>query len=145
MHCGIFLFAGGKRKIWAKGMWAELLHVLSCEGTCWQVDQLMVEGTMDEGIYASDALAAALANQYVLQEARIVLLPAGETMPDELPDWDAFLNSPAIAAIYFYDWCEFEIYTKDAAVLARLAQLAESAYTTSFRWIDDGDIGRTWF
>ncbi len=145
MRCGIALFAGEKREIWAKGVWAELLRILSCEGTCWQVDQLVVEGTMDEGIYSPDTLSAALAAQYVLQEARAVLLPAGETMPDELPDWAAFLDSAAITAIYFYDWCEFEIYTKDAAVLSRLAQLAESAYTTAFEWIDDGNIGRIWF
>lgn len=145
MRCGIYLIAREKTEIWAKGIWAELLRILSCEGTCWQVDQLVAEGTMDEGVYTPEALSAALTAQYVLQEARAALLPEGETMPDELPDWEAFLNSPAIAAIYFYDWCEFEIYTKDAALLSPLSRLAESVYTTSFEWIDDGNIGRSWF
>ncbi len=140
MRCGIYLTARDE-----KAMWAEIIRSLRRPETRWQADWLMTEGPLDDGLYETEALAAAFGESTYLQEARVLLLPAGKTQPDELPDWEAFLNSPAIAAVYFYDWREFEIYTKDAAALSALAQLEKSPQVASFEWNDDADVGRTQF
>ncbi len=140
MRCGIYLMARDE-----KAVWAELVRSLHRPGTRWQADWLMTEGPLEDGLYTAEAMAEAFAESTYLQEARVLLLPAGKTQPDELPDWEAFLNSPAIAAIYFYDWREFEIYTKDDAALSALAHLEKSSQVEPFEWIDDTDVGRTRF
>ncbi len=140
MRCGICLMARDE-----KAVWAELIRSLHRPETRWQADWLITDGPLDDGLYMSETLTAAFAESTYLQEARVLLLPAGKTQPNELPDWEAFLNSPAITAIYFYDWREFEIYTKDDAALSALAHLETSDQAASFEWIDDADVGRTQF
>ncbi len=140
MRCGIYLTAQNE-----KAMWEELLHALSCPGALWQVDELMIEGPLDDGLYAPDALTDALTACSYLQEARALLLPEGTAFPDNLPDWEGFRQSPIIAAIYFMDCREFEIFTQDPALLSRLAHLEGSPQVATFEWIDDGDVGRTYF
>lgn len=140
MRCGIYLMARDE-----KAVWAELIRSLNRPETRWQADWMMLEGDLDDGLYTAEALAAAFVESAYLQEARVLLLPTGKTQPDTLPDWNAFLNSPSITAIYFYDCREFEIYTKDDAALSALAQLETSDQVASFQWIDDADVGRTQF
>lgn len=140
MRCGFYLIAQDPQE-----MWAELLHALSRPGTRCQADQLMLEGPLDDGLYAPADLAAGLTACTCLQEARILLLPEGTALPNDLPDWEAFRHSPVIAAVYFVDCTEFEVYTQDAALLSLFEPLSASPLADHFEWIDDGNVGRTCF